>query len=153
MSSLHKLITQARKERHLSQANLAERLGVTRTACSHGETGRAKRQTKLIEKVARLLGIDANWLICGIRARIEPLTKRGEHSSANLVFESRAPYPSLFDRETQNIAEDRFSLSRTAQAGRRLDQSIAFLTTRKIFADRVSNVCARSGSRYVVPKS
>ncbi|HBW99885.1 MAG TPA: hypothetical protein DEF77_02980, partial [Gammaproteobacteria bacterium] len=66
MSSLHERITQARKERHLSQANFAERLGVTRTACSHWETGRAKPSTKHIEKIARLLGIDANWLICGI---------------------------------------------------------------------------------------
>ena len=101
MSSLHERITQARKERHLSQANSAEQLGVTRTACSHWETGRAKPSTKHIEKIARLLEIDAKWLIFGIRAKIEPLAKRGEHSIANLVFESRASYPSSFDKETQ----------------------------------------------------
>jgi transcriptional regulator with XRE-family HTH domain len=111
MSSLHERIAQARKERHLSQANFAERLGVTRTACSHWETGRAKPSTKHIEKIARLLGIDANWLICGIGAKSEPLAKRAEHSSANLVFESRASYPGSFDRETQKVATDYFSLS------------------------------------------
>ena len=111
MSSLHERIAQARKERHLSQANFAERLGVTRTACSHWETGRAKPSTKHIEKIARLLGIDANWLICGIGAKSEPLAKRAEHSSANLVFASLASYPGSFDRETQKVATDYFSLS------------------------------------------
>jgi transcriptional regulator with XRE-family HTH domain len=86
-------------------------LGVTKTSCSHREAGRAKPSTKHIEKIARLLGIDANWLIFGIRAKIEPLAKRGEHSIANLVFESRASYPSSFDKETQKVAADYFSLS------------------------------------------
>ena len=67
MSSLHERIALARKARHLSQANFAERLGVTRTACSHWETGRAKPSTKHIEKIAKLLGIDINWLVGGVR--------------------------------------------------------------------------------------
>lgn len=112
MSSLHERITKARKTRGLSQANFAERLGVTRAACSHWETGRAKPSTKHIEKIAKLLGIDANWLISGVRTKSDHLAERAEHSNTNLTLESRASYPGLFDRETQKVAADYFSLSR-----------------------------------------
>ena len=112
MSSLHERITQARKTRRLSQANFAERLGVTRTACSHWETGRAKPSTKHIEKIAKLLGIDANWLISGVSVKSQHLAERSEHSRANLALEDRAAYPGSFDKETQKVAADYFSLSR-----------------------------------------
>ena len=112
MSSLHERITKARKTPGLSQANFAERLGFTRTAWSHWETGRAKPSTKHIEKIAKLLGIDANWLISGVRTKSDHLAERAEHSNTNLTLETRASYPGLFDRETQEVAADYFSLSR-----------------------------------------
>lgn len=108
MSSLHKRIAQARKARRLSQANFAERLGVTRTACSHWETGRAKPSTKHIEKIAKSLGIDINWLIAGISVKEGRLA---ENSSANLALEHRADYPEPYDKETWQVAADYFSLS------------------------------------------
>ena len=112
MSSLHERITQARKTRRLSQANFAERLGVTRSACSHWETGRAKPSTKHIEKIAKLLGIDANWLISGVSVKGQHLAEPSEHSRANLALEDRVAYPGSFDKETQKVAADYFSLSR-----------------------------------------
>ena len=108
MSSLHERITQARKSRRLSQANFAERLGVTRTACSHWETGRAKPSTKYIEKIAKLLGIDANWLITGVKGK-RPHT--AQQAAYNLAHEGRASYVESFDKETQKVAADYFSLS------------------------------------------
>ena len=108
MSSLHKRITRARKSRRLSQANFAERLGVTRTACSHWETGRAKPSTKHIEKIAKLLGIDANWLITGVKGK-RPHTP--QQAAYNLAHEGRASYVESFDKETQKVAADYFSLS------------------------------------------
>ena len=65
MSRLNQRITQARRARALSQANLAERLGVTRTAISHWETGRSNPSTKHLKSIAKVLGIDASWLISG----------------------------------------------------------------------------------------
>ena len=108
MSSLHERITQARKSRRLSQANFAERLGVTRTACSHWETGRAKPSTKRIEKIAKLLGIDANRLITGVKGK-RPRT--AQQAAYNLAHEGRASYVESFDKETQKVAADYFSLS------------------------------------------
>ena len=108
MSSLHERITQARKSRRLSQANFAERLGVTRTACSHWETGRAKPSTKHIEKIAKLLGIDANWLITGVKGK---RSRTAQQAAYNLAHEGRASYVESFDKETQKVAADYFSLS------------------------------------------
>ena len=108
MSSLHQRITKARKSRRLSQANFAERLGVTRTACSHWETGRAKPSTKHIEKIAKLLAIDANWLITGVKDKRQPTA---EPAAYNLAYEGRASYVESFDKETQKVAADYFSLS------------------------------------------
>jgi len=108
MSSLHQRITRARKSRRLSQANFAERLGVTRTACSHWETGRAKPSTKHIEKIAKLLAVDANWLITGVKDKRQPTA---EPAAYNLAYEGRASYVESFDKETQKVAADYFSLS------------------------------------------
>jgi len=108
MSSLHQRITKARKSRRLSQANFAERLGVTRTACSHWETGRAKPSTKHIEKIAKLLAGDANWLITGVKDKRQPAA---EPAAYNLAYEGRASYVESFDNETQKVAADYFSLS------------------------------------------
>lgn len=108
MSSLHQRITKARKSRRLSQANFAERLGVTRTACSHWETGRAKPSTKHIEKIAKLLAVDANWLITGVKDKRQPTA---EPAAYNLAYEGRASYLESFDKETQKVAADYFSLS------------------------------------------
>ena len=109
MSSLHKRIAQARTARRLSQANFAECLGVTRSASSHWGTGRAKPSTKHIEKIAKLLGIDINWLVGEVKTKEEGFA--GE-SSANLVFEHRTDYPEPYDKETRQVARDYFSLSR-----------------------------------------
>ena len=65
MSNLHKRISQARKLRKLSQANLAESLVVTRTACSHWETWRVKPSTKHVEKIAETLAVNAHYLLSG----------------------------------------------------------------------------------------
>ena len=115
MSSLHERITQARKSRRLSQANLAERLGVNRTACSHWETGRAKPSTKHIEKIANLLAIDANWLVTGAKSMGQ---RTAQKAAYNLAHEGRATYVESFDKETQKSRRRLFfALGWSAQAG------------------------------------
>ena len=116
MSTLQQRIAQARQSRKLSQANLAERLGVTRTACSHWETGRAKPSTKHIERIAETLTVDVHWLISGKKRRsIEPGTDSGnllDNTSKTVLLETQAGYQATFDKETVKVAEAYFSLSR-----------------------------------------
>lgn len=116
MSNLHKRISQARKSRKLSQANLAERLGVTRTACSHWETGRAKPSTKHVEEIAEILAVNTHWLLSGKKkeAQGHPATpdSKGYRTSESVVFESRLGYEGVFDKDTQKVAESYFALNR-----------------------------------------
>ena len=116
MSTLQQRIVLARKSRKLSQANLAERLGVTRTACSHWETGRAKPSTKHLEKIAETLTVDGHWLISGKKRRgIESPLNPDNHagsSAKSVVLEPQAGYQETFDRETLAIAAEYFALSK-----------------------------------------
>ena len=117
MSTLQQRITQARKSRKLSQANLAERLGITRTACSHWETGRAKPSTKHIEKIAETLAVDAHWLISGKKGLNPELRQntdnRLDNDAKNVLLETQAGYQETFDKETLKVAGEYFSLNRT----------------------------------------
>lgn len=117
MSTLQQRIQQARKVRKLSQANLAERLGVTRVACSHWETGRAKPSTKHIEKMAEILAVDAHWMISGKKGRLIESRQNTDNRVANeakaVLLETQAGYQATFDRETLKVAGEYFSLNRT----------------------------------------
>lgn len=70
--SISARIQQARKAAGLSQARLAELLGVTRSACSQWESagGTAPRQKRL-EQLAGLLGVSYEWLATGRKSREE----------------------------------------------------------------------------------
>ena len=104
MAALRQRITQARKSRKLSQPNLAARLGITRTACSHWETGRAKPSTKHLEKVTKTLAVDALRLISGKKRRTvgsHPETDKLLGSdSTTVLLETQADYQATFDEET-----------------------------------------------------
>lgn len=117
MSSLHLRISQARKSRKISQANLAERLGVTRTACSHWETGRAKPSTKHLEKMAETLAVDAHWLITGKKRGAPTAAEKAEFEpgkpSDSVAFESPSQYGALFDKETLKVSGAYFALNRS----------------------------------------
>ncbi|MDD6462996.1 MAG: helix-turn-helix domain-containing protein, partial [Clostridiaceae bacterium] len=52
-----------RKKLNLSQAELAEMIGVTNKAVSKWETGKSKPTTNVIRKLAALFNIDVNDLL------------------------------------------------------------------------------------------
>ena len=116
MSRLNQRITQARRARALSQANLAERLGVTRTAISHWETGRSNPSTKHLKSIAKVLGIDASWLTSGkgLASRKTGAGKGLDGSSRanSVVLENQSDYGATFDQETDKVAKAYFALNR-----------------------------------------
>ena len=66
------LIAALRKEKGWSQAELAERLGVTNKAVSRWETGRGYPDVELLPLVARELGITISELLEGERTPAPP---------------------------------------------------------------------------------
>jgi transcriptional regulator with XRE-family HTH domain len=58
-------IREARRERGLTQEQLAEATGVSRSAVAQWETGRAGQITGNLSRIATILGISVEWLLYG----------------------------------------------------------------------------------------
>lgn len=60
-----KFIASCRKEKNLTQAQLAEKLGITDRAISKWETAKSMPDTGLMSELCELLGISVNELFSG----------------------------------------------------------------------------------------
>ena len=57
-------IAQARREKRLTQEELADRLGVSRQAVSKWESGAAQPETDKLARLSGLLGVSCDYLLC-----------------------------------------------------------------------------------------
>ena len=57
-------IAQARREKRLTQEELADRLGVSRQAVSKWESGAAQTETDKLARLSGLLGVSCDYLLC-----------------------------------------------------------------------------------------
>lgn len=70
-------LQQLRKEKGMSQEELAERLGVSRQAVSKWESGQSSPDVEKIVAASELFGVTTDWLLKGVRPAEEPTsTKR-----------------------------------------------------------------------------
>ena len=60
-----KFIAECRKNKNLTQAQLAEKLNVTDRAISKWETGKAMPDSNIMLELCNILGINVNELLCG----------------------------------------------------------------------------------------
>ena len=77
-----KFIASCRKELGMTQANLAEKLGISDRAISKWETGKSMPDSGLMLELCDLLKINVNELLSGERIMTEAYDKRAE---ANLL--------------------------------------------------------------------
>lgn len=75
----------ARKAADMTQAQLAEHLGMTRSPVANIESGRQKATVDRAAKVALTLRCDAGWLLTGGQEGVPPV-----HASERIVREMRA---------------------------------------------------------------
>ena len=66
-----KFITECRKKKNLTQAQLAEKLDITDRAISKWETGKAMPDSDIMLDLCDILGIKVNELLCGEMIEIE----------------------------------------------------------------------------------
>ena len=66
-----KFITECRKKKNLTQAQLAENLNITDRAISKWETGKAMPDSDIMLDLSYILGINVNELLCGEMIDIE----------------------------------------------------------------------------------
>ena len=77
-------ISQLRKEKSLTQAQLAERLGIADRAVSKWETGRSLPDASIMLELCEILGITVNELLSGERLNMEQFDKKSEENLLEL---------------------------------------------------------------------
>lgn len=85
-----KLIAECRKEKQLTQAQLAERLNITDKAVSKWERGIALPDSSIMLEVCDILGISVNELLCGERIKMENYSEEMEKKLLEMVKEKEA---------------------------------------------------------------
>ena len=76
--AIGKFISECRKEKHLTQAQLAERLGVTDRAVSKWETGRSMPDASIMLELCEQIGITVNDLLNARRIDMENYREMAE---------------------------------------------------------------------------
>lgn len=73
-----KFIAECRKNKKLTQADLAEKLNITDRAVSKWETGKGMPDSSIMIELCNILGINVNELLSGERIKMEDYEKKVE---------------------------------------------------------------------------
>ena len=82
-------IAQCRKEKNLSQMQLAELLGITNQAISKWKTGRGMPDISLLQPLCDVLEISINELFSGEHIAVEEYRRKAEENISNLYKEKQ----------------------------------------------------------------
>lgn len=75
-----RFIASCRKEQNMTQANLAERLGISDRAVSKWETGKSMPDSGIMLELCELLEINVNELLSGERLKVDIYNRRAEEN-------------------------------------------------------------------------
>ena len=75
-----KFISKCRKEKKMTQAQLAEKLNITDRAVSKWETGRGMPDSSIMLELCNELGITVNELLCGERLKMDDYNLKFEEN-------------------------------------------------------------------------
>ena len=79
-----RFIAECRKERKLTQAQLAEKLNITDRAVSKWETGKSMPDASIMLELCNILGITVNELLSGERIKMEDYSKKVDENLVEL---------------------------------------------------------------------
>lgn len=85
-----KFISQCRKEKGLTQAQLAEKLNITDRAVSKWETGKGMPDSSIMIELCDILGICINELFSGEKLHMENYNKKADENLVELKKENEA---------------------------------------------------------------
>ena len=83
-------IAQKRKEKHLTQRLVADRLGITDRAVSKWETGRSLPDASVMLELCDMLGITVNELLTGEELSMETYNEKAEQNLLEAVRQKNA---------------------------------------------------------------
>lgn len=79
-----RFIAECRKEKSLTQLQLAEKLSISNRAVSKWETGKSCPDVSIMMELCDILGINVNELLSGERINMEKYQKKAEENLMNL---------------------------------------------------------------------
>lgn len=79
-----KFIAECRKEKNLTQLQLAEKLNISNRAVSKWETGKSSPDVSIMMELCDILGINVNELLSGERIIMENYPKKAEQNLVEL---------------------------------------------------------------------
>jgi transcriptional regulator with XRE-family HTH domain len=79
-----KFIAKCRKEKGLTQAQLAEKLNITDRAISKWETGRSMPDSSIMLDLCQILGVSVNELLSGERIQMENINSKADETLLEL---------------------------------------------------------------------
>ena len=80
-----RFITELRKEKGLTQAQLAEKFGISNRAVSKWETGKSLPDASIMIDLCNILGITVNELLNGERISMEDYQEKAEDTMTSVV--------------------------------------------------------------------
>lgn len=80
-----KFIASCRKEKGLTQAQLAEKLNITDRAVSKWETGKSMPDSSIMLELCNILGVSVNELLSGEKIKMDNMDNYNEKVSENLI--------------------------------------------------------------------
>ena len=89
-TEIGEFIAKCRKEKKLTQAQLAERLNITDRAVSKWETGKSMPDSSIMLELCEILGITVNDLLSGEKISMESYEKKADE---NLIALKRKDEP------------------------------------------------------------
>ena len=94
-----KFIASCRKEQGMTQAALAEKLGITDRAVSKWETGKSLPDSGIMLELCELLNINVNELLSGEKIMLEAYDKKAEENLVNMSRELEEKNRQLLNTE------------------------------------------------------
>ena len=80
-----KFISEKRKEKGLTQMQLAEKLGITDRAVSKWETGKSLPDASIMLELCATLGVTVNDLLCGEEVSMKNYSEEAEKNLIEMV--------------------------------------------------------------------
>lgn len=119
MSALSKRIVKARIKANLTQDALANRLSITRAACSHWEQGISSPKSKHLVNLCQILEVNHEWLTLGrgemytnaIKTTEVFRAKAGGLKASEIRAEYKSSKPNI-DNQTEKFARMFFTLAK-----------------------------------------
>ena len=84
-AEIGKFIARCRREKKLTQAQIAEKLNITDRAVSKWESGKSMPDSSIMLELCEILGITANELLSGEKIDVENLEKKADENLIEII--------------------------------------------------------------------